>query len=219
MSRVTVAVAQPEVTGSAAEALDSCDEYARGAAARDASLIVFPETWLPGYPIWLDVCRDVALWDHAPAKDVFARYAANCVVVGGAETTRLAALAQELRLTIVIGVSERVTQGPGNGTLYNALLTFTPDGRLANHHRKLVPTYTERMVWGPGDAAGLRAVDTPRARVGDFLLGALEAASTSALHESGKHSCRGLAYRHEMHHIASRSYAFEGSVSCSLLVR
>jgi nitrilase len=212
VSRVTVAVAQPEVTASAGEALEACDEYARRAAARDASLIVFPETWLPGYPIWLDVCRDVALWDHAPAKDVFARYAENSVVVGGTETTRLAALARELRLTIVIGVSERVTQGPGNGTLYNALLTFTPDGTLANHHRKLVPTYTERMVWGPGDATGLRAVDTPRARLGGLICWEhWMPLARQALHESGEAIHIAVwPTVHEMHQIASRHYAFEG---------
>lgn len=212
MNRVTVAVAQPEVTGSAPEALDACAEYARRAAARGASLIAFPETWLPGYPIWLDVCRDVALWDHAPAKDVFARYAANSLVVGGAETTRLAALAQELRLTIVIGVSERVTQGPGNGTLYNALLTFTPDGTLANHHRKLVPTYTERMVWGPGDGAGLRAVDTPGGRVGGLICWEhWMPLARQALHESGEAIHVAVwPTVHEMHQIASRHYAFEG---------
>lgn len=212
MSRVTVAIAQPEVASGVAEALEVCGDYARRAAAREASLIVFPETWLPGYPIWLDVCRDVALWDHAPAKDVFARYAANSVVVGGAETQRLAALARELGLTIVIGVSERVTQGPGNGTLYNALLTFTPDGTLANHHRKLVPTYTERMVWGSGDAGGLRAVDTPRSRIGGLICWEhWMPLARQALHESGEAIHVALwPTVHEMHQIASRHYAFEG---------
>ncbi|MGQ0643841.1 MAG: carbon-nitrogen hydrolase family protein [Gemmatimonadaceae bacterium] len=209
MSRVTVAVAQPEVGDNA---LEICVEYARHAAERDAQVIVFPETWLPGYPIWLDVCRDVALWDHAPTKDVFARYAASSIVIGAGETNRLAALSKELNLTIVVGVSERVTEGAGNGTLYNSLLTFTPDGGLANHHRKLVPTYTERMVWGPGDASGLKAVDTPIGRVGGLVCWEhWMPLARQALHDSGE-SIHAAVWPtvHDMHQIASRHYAFEG---------
>jgi predicted amidohydrolase len=209
---MTVAVAQPEAAPDVGEALATCVEYARRAAARDARLLVFPETWLPGYPIWLDVTRDVALWDHAPTKDVYARYAANSIVVGGTETTKLAALAQEFGLTIVVGISERVDEGPGNGTLYNSLLTFTPDGRLANHHRKLVPTYTERMVWGLGDASGLRAVDTPRGRIGGLVCWEhWMPLARQALHESGEAIHVAVwPTVHEMHQVASRHYAFEG---------
>jgi nitrilase len=209
---MTVAVAQPEAAPNVGEALATCAEYARKAAARDVSLLVFPETWLPGYPIWLDVTRDVALWDHAPTKDVYARYAANSIVVGGRETARLVALAQELGLTIVVGVSERVDEGPGNGTLYNSLLTFTPDGRLANHHRKLVPTYTERMVWGLGDASGLRAVDAPRCRIGGLICWEhWMPLARQALHESGEAIHVAVwPTVHEMHQVACRHYAFEG---------
>lgn len=53
--------------------------------------------------------------------------------------------------------------------LYNTLLTFTPDGELGNHHRKLVPTYSERMVWGSGDAAGLKSVEVGGLRVGGLI--------------------------------------------------
>ncbi|MGH7714344.1 MAG: carbon-nitrogen hydrolase family protein [Gemmatimonadaceae bacterium] len=212
MSRVKVAVAQLEAATDVAKALSRCEDAARQAATAGASVVVFPETWLPGYPAWLDVCRDVALWDHAPTKDVFARYAASSVVVGGTETTRLAALANELRLTIVIGVSERIAEGPGNGTLYNALLTFTPDGRLANHHRKLVPTYTERMVWGNGDASGLRAVDAPFGRVGGLICWEhWMPLARQALHESGEAIHVAVwPTAHDNHQLASRHYAFEG---------
>jgi predicted amidohydrolase len=212
VNRVTVAVAQLEAAPTLDAALGKAVAASRDAAARGAQLVVFPEAWLPGYPIWLDVCRDVALWDHAPVKDVFAKYSANCVVVEGSETKRLAALAQELSLTIVIGVSERVAAGPGNGTLYNTLLTFTPDGRLANHHRKLVPTYTERMVWGQGDAAGLRAVDTPYGRVGGLICWEhWMPLARQALHDSGEAIHVAVwPTAHENHQLASRHYAFEG---------
>ncbi len=97
----------------------------------------------------------MALWDHAPTKAVFARLRQNSIVVPGKETKLLAQFAGDHEITLIIGVNERVETGPGNGTLYNSLLIFAPDGRLANHHRKLVPTYTERLVWGQGDGGGL----------------------------------------------------------------
>jgi nitrilase len=86
------------------------------AARHGARLVTFGETWLPGYPAWLDYCSDVALWDHAPSKEVFARLRQNSVTVPGKETKRLAQLAGDHKLTLVIGVNERVETGPGNGT-------------------------------------------------------------------------------------------------------
>lgn len=181
-------------------------------AARDgARVITFGETWLPGYPAWLDYCSDVALWDHGPSKDVFARLRQNSVVIGGKETKRFAQLAGDHHVTLVIGVNERVATGPGNGTLYNSLLTFSPDGRLANHHRKLVPTYTERLVWGQGDGGGLESVETPAGRVGGLICWEhWMPLARQALHNAGEHIHVAVwPTVHEMHQIASRHYAFE----------
>ncbi|MBA3651270.1 MAG: carbon-nitrogen hydrolase family protein [Chthoniobacterales bacterium] len=181
-------------------------------AARDgARVITFGETWLPGYPAWLDYCSDVALWDHGPSKDVFARLRQNSVVIGGKETKRFAQLAGDHKVTLVIGVTERVATGPGNGTLYNSLLTFSPDGRLANHHRKLVPTYTERLVWGQGDGGGLESVETPAGRVGGLICWEhWMPLARQALHNAGEHIHVAVwPTVHEMHQIASRHYAFE----------
>ena len=211
-ARVTAAVVQAEVAPDLPTALARTAAGVQEARAAGASLVVFPETWIPGYPAWLDLCRDAALWDHAPAKAVFARMAAASVCVPGPAFDALAAIAREAEVTLVLGVSERVERGRGRGTLYNTLLTLGPDGRLLNHHRKLVPTYTERLVWGSGDADGLRAVDTPAGRVGGLVcwehwmpLG------RQALHESGEDVHVAVwPTAHEMHQVASRHYAFEG---------
>ncbi|MBA2238911.1 MAG: carbon-nitrogen hydrolase family protein, partial [Lysobacter sp.] len=79
MSEKTIraAIVQAEVGASLEEGLGLTDAKAREAADRGAKLIVFPETWIPGYPAWLDLCRDAALWNHAPVKEVFARIAEN----------------------------------------------------------------------------------------------------------------------------------------------
>ncbi len=212
MSTVTVSVVQAEVAPTLAEGLERTRRLTAEAVASGAQLVVFPETWLPGYPVWLDVCRDVALWDHAPVKRVFSRMAAESVVVDGESGAALSDIAREAGVTLVVGVTERVGHGPGRGTLYNSILMFAPDGRLLNHHRKLVPTYTERMVWGQGDATGLRAVDTPVGRVGALVCWEhWMPLARQAMHDTSEDIHVALwPTAHEMLQVASRHYAFEG---------
>jgi nitrilase len=154
----------------------------------------------------------VALWDHAPAKAAFARMFDDSVAIPGARFDEIASIARDTRVTLVMGLIERVEQGPGRGTLYNALITVGPDGALLNHHRKLVPTYTERMVWGAGDAAGLRAVDTPAGRVGGLICWEhWMPLARQALHDSGEDVHVAVwPTAHDAHQVASRHYAFEG---------
>jgi len=182
------------------------------AASRGAQLVVFGETWLAGYPAWLDYCPDAALWNHEPTKQVFARLRQNSIVVPSAETEILANAAAENKVTVVIGVNERVVKGAGNGTLYNSLLTFSSEGKLVNHHRKLVPTFTERLVWGHGDADGLEAVDTSAGRVGGLVCWEhWMPLARQAMHNAGEQiHVSVFPTVHEMHQIASRHYAFEG---------
>ncbi|MFN8009911.1 MAG: carbon-nitrogen hydrolase family protein [Holophagaceae bacterium] len=192
--------------------LDRVGAFLEEASRLEADLVVFGETWLPGYPAWLDVCPGAGIWDSEPVKAVYARLRRNSLVVDGPEAARLGAEAKSRGLTLVIGVNERVARGPGMGTLYNSLLTFTPDGRLANHHRKLVPTYTEKLVWGPGDGAGLRAVDTPAGRLGGLVCWEhWMPLARHALHESGEdiHVAVWPTVK-ETHQLASRHYAIEG---------
>ena len=217
MQNIRAAIVQAEVAADLEAGLVLTHDKAMEAAAQGAQLIVFPETWIPGYPAWLDVCRDAALWDHAPVRKVFSRMAQNSVAVPGPELDRLAKTAREAQATLVLGVSERVARGAGRGTLYNSLLTIGPDGRLLNHHRKLMPTYTERLVWGAGDVEGLRAVDTPAGRVGALVCWEhWMPLARQALHESGEDVHVAVwPTVHEMHQVASRQYAFEGR--CTVL--
>jgi nitrilase len=196
-----------DLAASVAKAVTLTEEAAR----EGARLVTFGETWLPGYPAWLDYCGDVGLWDHAPTKAVFARLRQNSILVPGKETKLLAELAADHQLTLVIGVNERVETGPGNGTLYNSLLTLTPGGALANHHRKLVPTHTERLIWGQGDGRGLESIATPAGRVGGLICWEhWMPLAGQALHLAGEQIHVALwPTVHEMHQIASRHYAFE----------
>ncbi|MBA3805666.1 MAG: carbon-nitrogen hydrolase family protein [Acidobacteria bacterium] len=210
--KVKVAVVQssPVFMNLEASLVKATDLMAQ-AAKQGVKILAFGETWLPGYPAWLDYCPDAALWNHQPTKEVFARLRQNSVVVPGRETKILGEAAADLRLVLVIGINERVESGPGNGTLYNSLLTFGADGKLVNHHRKLVPTYTERLVWGQGDGAGLIAVETTAGRVGGLVCWEhWMPLARQALHISGEHIHVAVwPTVHEMHQVASRHYAFE----------
>jgi predicted amidohydrolase len=211
MLKVAIVQAAPvfmDLKASVTRAIDFISE----AAAKGAQLVVFGETWLPGYPAWLDYCPDAALWNHEPTKEVFAELRRNSVSIKSPETEQLAEAAAKHKVVLVLGVNERVDEGPGNGTLYNSLLTFNSDGSLLNHHRKLVPTYTERIVWGPGDANGLRAVNTSAGRIGGLICWEhWMPLARQTLHDSGEQIHIAVwPTVHEMHQIASRHYAFEG---------
>jgi nitrilase len=209
--RVAIAQSAPvylDNQSSLAKALDLIQQ----AAKRGAQLVAFGETWLPGYPAWLDVCPGAALWENRFAKDVFARLRSNSIVVPGEEVNALREAARDLKIAIVIGVNERVDSGPGNGTLYNSLLTISEGGQLGNHHRKLVPTYTERLVWGNGDGRGLEAAPTSAGRVGGLICWEhWMPLARMAMHNSGEHIHVAVwPTVHELHQLASRHYAFEG---------
>jgi predicted amidohydrolase len=209
---IKAAIVQAEVATDLQGGLALTRRKALDASEQGAELIVFPETWIPGYPAWLDLCRDAALWDHGPVKEVFARIAENSLAIPSPEFEHLAETARQCQATVVVGVSERVAQGRGRGTLYNSLLTIGPDGRLLNHHRKLMPTYTERLVWGAGDVEGLRSVDTPSGRVSALVCWEhWMPLARQALHESGEDVHVAVwPTVHDMHQVASRQYAFEG---------
>jgi nitrilase len=194
------------------------------ASSLGAKLIVFPETWLPGYPAWLDCCRDVALWDHPPVKKVFARLMENSVAVPGPVTEALAQSARDHQVVLNISVHERVILGPGRGTLYNTMLTFGSDGTLLNRHRNIMPTYTERMIWGQGGGSSLRAVDTDVGRVGGLICWEhWMPLARQVLHDSGEdiHIAAWPQVK-EMNMVASRHYAFEGRcyvIACGAVMR
>jgi predicted amidohydrolase len=198
----------PNLAASSAKALALIEE----AAANGAKLVCFGETFLPGYPAWLDYCQGAALWNHPPLKEVFAELRANSVRVPGAETEVLAKAAVRLGVGIVIGVNERIQDAPGHGTLYNSLLFFGDDGRLVNHHRKLIPTYSERMVWGQGDSAGLRCVKVHNVNVGGLICWEhWMPMARQHMHNMGEQIHVAVwPTVHEMHQVASRHYAFEG---------
>jgi nitrilase len=146
--------------------LDRLEQLAGEAAGNGAELVVFPETFIPVYPSsrW---AKAFAAWQNDGAKRVFAQIAQNSIAVGSPSELRLGAVARELGIWLVTGVNEVEPEQPG--TIYNALLYHSPDGELALHHRKLMPTNHERLIWGQGDGRGLHAVETGFGRIGGLI--------------------------------------------------
>ena len=135
-------------------------------AAAGAELVVFPETFIPGYPIWMWRLRPGA--DMSLTNELYGRLFDNAVNLEGDDLLPLRNAAKENSVTIVCGVNER--EGKlSRGTLYNTVVVVGTDGNVVNRHRKLMPTNPERMVHGFGDASGLKVVDTPVGRIGTLL--------------------------------------------------
>jgi nitrilase len=159
---VTVACAQVEpVVFDLDATIGRIDEVAGDAAAKGAKLVLFPEAYIPAYPSnrW---ARYLAAGQDATSA--YAKLARSSVEIPGPASDRLGTIARERGLWLAVGANEL-----DRGTIYNALLLYGPDGALALHHRKLVPTNHERLVWGQGDGNGLRAVETDLGRVGGLI--------------------------------------------------
>jgi aliphatic nitrilase len=137
--------------GTLAKVLDTIDK----AAVKGVELIVFPETFVPYYPYFSFVYPPVA------SGPEHLRLYEEAVVVPGPITNAIAERARAREMVVVLGVNER-----DNGSLYNTQLIFDADGELLLKRRKLTPTFHERMIWGQGDASGLKVAETRVGRVG-----------------------------------------------------
>lgn len=147
---------------SIAQAVRSIDE----AAGAGATLLVFPEAYIPGYPAW--VWRLKPGGDMALSSELHARLRQNAVDLKGDDLRPLQEAAHRHAVTVVIGMNEIDSRFSGT-TLFNTVVVIGPDGTLLNCHRKLMPTNPERMVWGMGDGSGLKVVDTPAGRLGSLI--------------------------------------------------
>lgn len=133
------------------------------AARNGANLVAFSEAYLPGFPVWAAI--------HSPIKshDYFERYVAASVYAGGPEIGMIRKAAARHKVLVSIGISER---NPNSvGSLWNSNLLFDEEGHVLNHHRKLVPTFFEKLTWDPGDGAGLNVIDTSCGRIGNLICG------------------------------------------------
>jgi aliphatic nitrilase len=140
----------------------ACDLIAE-AARRGASLIAFPESFVPGFPVW--AALQAPIYSH----DFFKALAAQAIRVDGSEIARLRMAARRHDVTVSLGFTEGTDASVG--CLWNSNVLIGPKGEILNHHRKLVPTFFEKLVWANGDGRGLRVTETPAGRVGMLICG------------------------------------------------
>jgi nitrilase len=133
------------------------------ASKAGAQLIAFPESFLPGFPVWAGI--QAAIKNHS----YFKRLAENSVEVPGPEIQQLCDAARQHAVFVSIGISERTSASVG--CLWNSNLLIASDGEILNHHRKLVPTFYEKLIWANGDGHGLCVSDTAIGRVGMLICG------------------------------------------------
>lgn len=133
------------------------------ASRSGAQLVAFPESYIPAFPVWAAV--QAPIHNH----ELFKRLAAESVEVPGPEVQQLCDAAREHAIHVSIGISERSPVSVG--CLWNSNLLIGPQGEILNHHRKLMPTFYEKMIWAPGDGEGLRVNETAIGKIGMLICG------------------------------------------------
>ena len=129
----------------------------KDAGQKGADFVAFGESWLPGYPFWVEGPVNDLLWEAS------ANYLENAITLPGPETDALCAAAAEAGVDVVIGVAEKDPYS--EGTAYCTALTIGREGVILNRHRKLKPTHAERIIWGDGDGAGLVVCERKYGRI------------------------------------------------------
>jgi aliphatic nitrilase len=182
------------------------------AAGRGAKIIAFPESFLPAFPHWIH------LYTPAESARFTARLVAAAVEIGSPATEALGRAAKQAGAWVVMGLTER--ERGRLGTLYNSLLFLRPDGTVAGVHRKLMPTYAEKLVHAAGDGRGLRVYETPYGNLGGLICGENGnplARYALTAHGEGIHVAAWPAYPFRVNQasragaeIRSRAAAFEG---------
>ena len=139
-------------------------DWLQDAAAQGVELVAFPETFLSGYPFWVELTGG-ARFDDPLQKRAYAAYLEAAVELDGPQLSQVTGAARDLGVFVYLGTTERAT-GSARGTVFCTLVAIDPQQGLVSAHRKLMPTYEERLVWGQGDGHGLRVHDTGGIRVG-----------------------------------------------------
>ncbi|AWW75021.1 carbon-nitrogen hydrolase [Erythrobacter sp. KY5] len=186
--------------------LEKAAHLARQAIDAGAQMVAFGETFLGGYPLWLDEARGAALWDNPGTKACHRIMLDNAIVPGDERLLPLQELCDESGACISIGAHERVRQ-----SLYNNQLLFRP-GEAPLDHRKLVPTHGERLIWMRGDGSTLGVHQAEWGRAGNLICWEhWMPLARAAMHNLGEsvHVAAWPTVREE-YGIASRHYAMEG---------
>jgi aliphatic nitrilase len=160
--KVCAAHVAPVFLDADATVAKACDLIGE-AAANGARLIAFPESYVPGFPVWASLRAPI--YNHEYFKEI----AGQSIEVPGPLTDQLCNAARRHQVFVSVGISEGTRASVG--CLWNSNLLIGEDGSILNHHRKIVPTFYEKLVWANGDGAGLRVVESLIGRLGMLICG------------------------------------------------
>jgi nitrilase len=165
--RLTIGIAQiSPVWLNREKTLDKIIENVNSASQMGCELVVFGEALLPGYPFWIEL-TDGARFNSPVQKEIHAHYVQNAIQVEAGHLNRLCEAVAQRRIAVVLGCIERPLDRGGH-SIYASLIYIDPSGMIRSVHRKLMPTYEERLTWSPGDGYGLRVH-----HIGPFTMGGL----------------------------------------------
>lgn len=177
------------------------------AANNGADIIAFPETWIPGYPLWLDSAPGAVLWDSKETKEIYKLYYDNSLEYNSNNYNILKGVADKTGVIIIMGISEKYIS-----SLYNSIIYLIPGDDNYYVHRKLIPTYTERLYWSRGDGSTMKVIKSDFGNIGALVCWEHWMPALRAYMHSQKEVLHFALWPsvHERHQIATRQYAFEG---------
>jgi len=177
------------------------------ASSEGAYIVAFPETWLPGYPVWIDTAPSAALWGNKATLKLYRILAENSLEINSVQFNKILQAASQHKICLIIGAHEKY-----GGTLYNSMILINGETSEWKIHRKIMPTYTERLIWGMGDGSAVDCLDSKIGPIGGLICWEhwmpLLRAYMHSFHEV-IHIAQWPSVG-EIHQIASRHYAFEG---------
>jgi len=144
--------------------LEKIKSFISEAGAKNCDLVVFGEALLPGYPFWLSLTNG-AIFNSVVQKELYAHYAKNAIQIESGDLESISRLSKKYHIAIYLGIIERA-KNRGGHSLYCSLVYFNQNGEIKSVHRKLQPTYEERLVWAQGDGNGLQVHDLKQFCVG-----------------------------------------------------
>jgi predicted amidohydrolase len=151
------------ITLSAHKTTQKCISFIDKAAKNSANLVVFPESYIPAFPVWS------ALLAPTQNHHFFEAMAKESVYIDDEEIRSIRQTAKLNKIIVSLGISEKVRYS--TATLFNSNIIIGTDGEILVHHRKLMPTFFEKLTWSPGDGQGLRIADTQFGKIGASFVG------------------------------------------------
>ena len=195
-----------------AQSMEKMLELLAQANKEKIDILAFGESWLSGYPAWMDHYPGCNLWDHKPTQELWNLHFQSAITKDGPEIDKIRKAAKDYGLHLILGANEKIIKGKGNGSVFNSIFFIDDEGQVTNHHRKLIPTFTEKLLYAHGDAAGLKTVESKHGQLGALICWEHWMPMARQVLHDGMEDIHFALWPMlvDRHQLASKHYAFEG---------